>query len=110
MNESNLVLHGLGQMSLSVDRNCLILEMRKINEQVRVIPLAKILCIEVSEPKDDHRGYIYFRTPDANKTIKPSVTGRDVNADDDMVFFDGDDNYQVALKIQDCLMDFYETR
>ncbi|HBU11209.1 MAG TPA: hypothetical protein DEB31_00255 [Clostridiales bacterium] len=97
-------------MSLYVDRNCLILEMTKINKQVRVIPLAKILCIEVSAPIDIHRGYIYFRTPDANKTIKSSVTGRDVNADDDMVFFTGEDNYKVAIEIQENLMDFYSSR
>jgi hypothetical protein len=104
---SELILYGLGEKTLSVDRGCLLLELNKINTQMRIIPIAHVLCVEVSAPQENHRGYIYFRTPVANKPIKSSVVGRDVNADDDMIFFDGDDNYQVAVKIQEYIADYY---
>lgn len=104
---SNLTLYGHGEETLSVDRGCLILRLSKINRQIRVIPIVNILCVEVAEPQDDHRGYIYFRTPVANKAIKSSVTGRDIAADDDMVFFSGRENFEVALKIQDYILNFF---
>lgn len=102
-----LTLNGLGMMTLEAREGCLILTLSKINKQVRVIPIAKILCVEVSEPKEKHRGYIYFRTPVANKQIKTSVVGRDIAADDDMVFFDDHANYQVALNIQQHIADYF---
>lgn len=104
---NNIVLEGKGDVTLSVDRGCLILELRKISQQTRVIPIIRISCVEISPPQDGHRGYIYFRTPVANKPIKPSVTGRDVAADDDMIFFDDDASYQVALNIKEYIIDYF---
>lgn len=106
---SNLILHGDGEMTLSVDRGCLILRLNKMNRQIRVIPILNILCVEVFAPQEDHRGYIYFRTPAANKLVKPSVTGRDIAADDDMVFFTGRENYEIAIKIQEYIVNFFST-
>ncbi len=106
MNEE-LTINGLGKLSLTVRRGCLVLIASKISKQIRFIPIAKILCVEVCEPRENHRGYIYFRTPVANRAIKPSVAGRDVAADDDMVFFDDNANYQAALKIQQHVADYF---
>jgi len=102
----DLVLEGRGEMTLSVDRGCLILELRKISKQTRVIPITRISCVELSPPQDGHRGYFYFRTPVANKPIKSSITGRDVASDDDMIFFDDEESYQVALAIKEYIIDY----
>ncbi len=104
---SELMLEGLGQKSLTVDRGCLILKLYKIGSQIRVIPIKHIICVEVCEPQTDHRGYIYFRTPVANRPIKQSVVGRDATADDDMVFFDTQESYETALAIQEYIAGFF---
>ncbi len=104
---SELVLQGLGEKSLLVDRGCLVLRLSKMSNQIRVIPIIQISCVEVSEPQSDHRGYIYFRTPVANRPIKQSVVGRDVTADDDMLFFDDRESYEIALRIQEYIAGYY---
>ena len=105
-----LILYGLGQKSLKVDRGCLVLQLDKIGNQTRIIPIVHITCVEVSEPQENHRGYIYFRTPVANRPIKPSVVGRDATGDDDMVFFDERENFDIALKIQEYVANYYSMK
>lgn len=105
---SKLVLQGIGELTLSVDTGCLVLEMNRKGKQKRVIPIIHILCVEVSEPKEEHRGYIYFRTPTANRAIKSAIT-RDYIIDDDIVFFNDAENYEVAQRIQDYIVNYVST-
>lgn len=102
-----LVLYGFRDITLCVDRGCLVVRVRQISEQTRIIPIMNVLCVEVAKPQENHRGYIYFRTPVANKSIKASVGGRDISLDDDMVFFDSEENYQAAVKIQEYILNYH---
>jgi len=102
---SKLALEGIGEISLSVEAGCIVLEMNRKGKQRRVIPISHVLCVEVSEPKEDHRGYIYFRTPTANKAIKAAIA-RDFIIDDDIVFFNDNENYEVAQRIQDYIVNY----
>lgn len=101
-----IVLQGQDQLTLTIDRGCFVLEYRKRGTQTRVIPMSRIILLEVVPPSEDHRGYLYFRTPVANKPVKPAVKGRDVNSDDDMLFFDDEDAYKTALMIQERFIEY----
>lgn len=102
-----LTLHGRNKIALSVNRGCLVIKFGNNESQIKIIPISNILCVEVVGPQDNHRGYFYFRTPVGNKTIKPSVMGRDIKADDDIIYFENDESYETALKIQEYIADYY---
>lgn len=100
----SLELRGIGDVVLRTNGCCLELEIDRKVKQKRVIPIAHILCVEVSEPQEGHRGYIYFRTPAANKAMKAAVA-RDFVIDDDIVFFNDVANYSAAQQIQQYIAD-----
>ncbi len=102
---SKLVLAGVEGLTLSIESGCIVLEMNRKGNQRRLIPIVHVLCVEVAEPKEDHRGYIYFRTPVANKTIKSAIA-RDYIIDDDIVFFNDVESYKIALAIQEYIANF----
>lgn len=100
----SLELKGIGDVILRTCGKCIELEIDRKVKQKRVIPIPHILCVEVSEPQEGHRGYIYFRTPAANKAMKAAVS-RDFVIDDDIVFFNDTANYSVACQIQQYITD-----
>lgn len=100
----SLELKGIGDVILRTDGNCIELEIDRKVKQKRIIPIPHILCVEVSEPQEGHRGYIYFRTPAANKAMKAAVS-RDFVIDDDIVFFNDTANYTKACQIQQYIAD-----
>jgi len=102
---SKLSLAGMEGLTLSIESGCIALEMNRRGNQKRIIPITHVLCVEVAEPKEDHRGYIYFRTPVANKTIKASIA-RDYIIDDDIVFFNDSESYKTALAIQEYIANY----
>lgn len=97
-------LRGIGGVTLRTAGNCIELEIDRKVKQKRIIPIPHILCVEVSEPQEGHRGYIYFRTPAANKAMKAAVS-RDFVIDDDIVFFNDTANYNKACQIQQYIAD-----
>lgn len=99
-----LELRGIGDVILRTNGKCLELEIDRKVKQKRVIPIAHVLCVEVSEPQEGHRGYIYFRTPAANKAMKAAVA-RDFVIDDDIVFFNDVTSYSIACQIQQYVTD-----
>lgn len=105
---SKLVLNGIGDITLSVESGCIILEIQRKGRQRRIIPIKHVLCVEVSEPQEEHRGYIYFRTPAANKAIKNALA-RDFIIDDDVVFFNDTENHKNALRIQEYIANYVST-
>lgn len=104
-----MVIQGRGNITLSVERDSLLLRFGRNSGQIKIVPIRSILCVEVAPPQENHRGYFYYRTPEAHKTIKPSVIGRDIIADDDIVYFEDDASYQAALKIQQYIATFYSS-
>lgn len=99
-----LELKGIGDVILRTCGKCLELEIDRKVKQKRVIPIVHVLCVEVSEPQEGHRGYIYIRTPAANKAMKAAVS-RDFVIDDDIIFFNDLSSYKIACEIQQYITD-----
>lgn len=97
---AEFVLNGMGDITLKIGGACAVVEIDRKVKQRRIIPLRHVLCVEVSQPYEEHRGYIYIRTPAANKAMKAGVA-RDFVIDDDIVFFNDDESYAIACAMQD---------
>lgn len=79
------------------------------SDKVKIIPFQQITGVDIKKPGSFYKGYIQFQTAgqsSPNNSNSSSGGIHDAVNDENSVLFVGEENYKIALKIQDIIMKY----